>query len=111
VSYLNEKEYIGQLDYLVVSGYDKAPVESRIRFEGVIDSKPVISHSPSRKPLRIMIVRYYVNTRFTVDGVKVHYEGPAFLKKGQEITLWGKKKHDHFEAVKIECEDYIIQIE
>ena len=108
---LGSKDCLGEIEYLIVSDYNEAPNGSRIRFEGVIDSKPVITHTPSIKPFNIQVVRYYVNTRFSVDGVKVFYEGPAFLKKDQKITLWGKKKYDHFLAVKIECDDFIIQLD
>ena len=108
---VSEKIIIGEFQYTMVSEYDEAKLNQRIGFEGIVDSKPVIKHSPSRRPFKIRFVDYYVNTSFTVDGVKVLYEGPAFLRKGQHVTLWGKKKHDHFEAIRIETEDYILEID
>ena len=111
VNIVSEKIIIGEFQYQKVSRYDTAELNQRIGLEGIIDSKPVIKHTPSSRLFKIQAVNYYVNTTFTVDTVKVFYEGPAFLRKGQYVTLWGKKKHDHFEVIRIETEDFILEID
>jgi len=85
-------------------------VGTRIKFEGVVADKPVIKHLRSKKPLRIQVSRYFVNTHLDVSGVKVFYEGPAFLSKGERVTVWGTKKHDNLDAVKVETDNIVIQM-
>lgn len=105
-------EYLGEHKYYMVKpeDYDGIPEGTNLKFEGVIEEKPVIEHLRSRKPLRPLFLLYFIETRLTVGGIVVKYEGPAFLGKGEKVTLWGKKHRDRFDAVKIETDDVIVQI-
>jgi hypothetical protein len=105
-------EFLGEHRYYAVKPeeYGEIPGGTRLKLDGVIDEKPVIKHLRSRKPLRPQLLRYYIETHLTVSGIEVKYEGPAFLRKGEKVTVWGRKQAPCFDAVKIETEDVIIQI-
>ena len=105
-------EYLGEYKYSIIDPeeYDAIPEGTNLKFDGTIKGKPVIEHLRSKKPLRPQLLRYFIETRLTVSGIVVKYEGPAFLRKGEKVTLWGKKRRDRFDAVKIETDDVIIQI-
>jgi len=108
----NPSEFLGEHKYYVVKPeeYDEIPGGTRIKFDGVIDEKPVIKHLRSKKPFRPQLLSFFIETHLTVSGIEVKYEGPAFLRRGEKVTIWGKKQTPRFDAVKIETEDLIIQI-
>ena len=105
-------EYLGEYKYHIIDPeeYDAIPEGTNLKFDGIIDGKPVIEHLRSKKPLRPQPLRYFIETHLTVSGIEIKYEGPAFLRKGEKVTIWGKKHRDRFDAVKIETDDIIIQI-
>jgi len=105
-------EYLGENKYNIVNPkeYDAVPEGTNLKFDGVIMEKPVIKHLRSKKPLRPQVLRYFIETYLTVSGIEVKYEGPAFLRKGEKVTVWGKKHAKRFDAVRIETDDVIIQI-
>ena len=105
-------EFLGEYKYYVVKPeeYDDIPRGTKIKFDGIIDEKPDIKHLRSKKPLRPQFLRYFIETHLTVSGIEIKYEGPAFLRKGEKVTIWGRKQTPSFDAVKIETEDFIIQI-
>ena len=108
-----ESKILSERKYEVIQPeeYQKTPVGSYIILDGVIDEKPVLINSPSKKPLKIQVVRYYINTTFSIDDVKIKYEGPVFLRKGEKVTVWGKKEHDYLDAKQIETGSFIIKID
>jgi hypothetical protein len=38
-------------------------------------------------------------TNLSVGGIKIKHEGPAFLRTGEKVTIWGKKHWDRFDAL------------
>ena len=105
-------EFLGEYTYFIIPSedYDAVPEGTNLKFEGVIEKKPIIKHLRSKKPPRIQGLRYFIQTQLIVNGVDIKYEGPAFLRKGEKVTVWGKKGTNRFDAVKIETEDVIIMI-
>ena len=100
-------EYLGERKYYAVKpgDYDAMPGGSYLKFEGTIEDRPVIRHLKSN-----ILLRYHIETNLTVSGIEIKYEGPAFLRKGEKVTVWGRKHAKKFYAVRIEADDVVIQI-
>ena len=108
----NQYEILGEEKYYVVSPeeYNDVPEGTRLKIHGVVDEKPVVSHARSKRPPALLILRYFIETRLSVGGVETRYDGPAFIRKGEEVTVWGRKSGTRFEAVKIEGEGFTVKI-
>lgn len=94
------------------SDYGSLPTGTRLKMEGVVDEKPLMENVPSQKPFEVSVrafMRFSVWTDFVVDGVNARYYGPAFVRKGEHVTLWGKKEGERFRVVKIEAEGFVAQ--
>ena len=104
------EEYRNGFYIIELEDYNSIPNGSDIKFEGVIEEKPIIKHLRSKKSPGVQLVRYFIETNLSVGGIKIKHEGPAFIRKGEKVTIWGKKHRDRFDALKIETDDVIIQI-
>ncbi|TFH13431.1 hypothetical protein E4H04_11970 [Candidatus Bathyarchaeota archaeon] len=109
----SSSEILGEINYKIIDAetYEEIPVGTFIKFDGIIDEKPILKNSPSKKPFRVQLARFYIETHFSVNGIKMKYEGPAFLRKGENITIWGKKQISYFDARQIETESFIITLD
>ena len=104
---LGENKY----DVVDLEDYGDVSVGSYVILEGVVEDKPEIVNTPSRRPFRVQAVRYYVNTRFALADVNVRYEGAAFVRKGDKVVVWGRKEKDFLYAKQIETDDIIIRLD
>ena len=104
---------LGDHKYEVISleDYADVPIGDYVILEGVVEGKPEMLNTPSRRPGRWQLVRYYVNTVFALGDFKVRYEGAAFVRKGDNVVVWGRKGHDFLDAKQIETDYFIVKLD
>jgi hypothetical protein len=110
---MKKSEILGETKYDVVSleDYESVPVGNYVILKGLVEGKPEIVNTPSKRPFRVQAVRFYANTLFALDEVKVRYEGLAFIRKGDNVVVWGRKEKDFLYAKQIETDDIIIRLD
>jgi hypothetical protein len=101
-------EYLNAYKYYIVKPeeYEAIPEGINLKVEGIIEEKPVIKHTKTN----VLLFRYFVETYLTVSGIKIKHKGPAFIRKGEKVTIWGRKQTPRFDANRIETDDVIIQV-
>ena len=100
-------EYLNKHKYYIVKPeeYEAIPEGINLKVEGIIEEKPVIKHIKSS-----IFLRYLIETYLTVSGIKIKHKGPVFIRKGEKVTIWGRKHTPRFDANRIETDDVIIQV-
>lgn len=101
-------EYLNSHKYYIVKPeeYEAVPEGINLKVEGIIEEKPVIKHTETH----LLFLRYFVETYLTVSGIKIKHKGPVFIRKGEKVTIWGRKQTPRFDAKRIETDDIIVQV-
>jgi len=102
-------------EYYVVKPDDVSQLDDvRVRFEGTIAEKPVVEFYAAGWPwsisARLIEEDHGHRTILKVSGVPVYFKGPAYLRMGERVTVWGEVKDGVVEARRIEGEDVIYTV-
>ncbi len=107
-------ETLGDDEYYVVGLDDMSQLDNvNVKFQGVLTEKTVVEFYAAGWPWsissRLVEEDHGHQTTLKVGNFTVYYKGPAYIRRGEKVTVWGKLKDGAVQAKKIESEDIIYQ--
>lgn len=100
--------------YYVVSPRDIGDAEGlNVKFEGVVDDKPIVTYYVAGWPWsissRLIEEDHGHRTFLIVSGVKVVFRGVALVGKGEKVTVYGRVKGSMVQAHVIETSNIMFK--